>query len=780
MKAMKCLAFGIACICVAAAAQGAVSGYVQDGLIAHWDAIDNVGTGVHDPSATTWKDLTGLHPDMVFPNGTLIGDNYYDMAGVSGGTGGYVTNVADIATAIMNKACTVEIVCDFRSQVENGTVFSCYETTASKRILWVRSNNGGADANACGCFGSAEYLNTGSSSDTLYKLDNGHFNEPRIYTVRCNGDTANIYKNGTDTKLSIAAYSLSGVDVSKAWFCIGRRYASSSPSTGVADMKVYAVRIYNRVLSDDEILANAEADNSRFGLQIVFPKYLPGYARYGLIAHWDAIDNVGTGVHDASAATWTDLVGHHPDMVFPNGTLIGENYYDMTGVSGGTGGYVTNVADIATAIMNKACTVEIVCDFRSQVEDGTLFSCYESVATRRILWVRSNKGGQNVDANGCIGAAEYCWSGGNSNVFKIDNGCFNEPRIYAFKCNGNAAKIYRNGKDTSKSIPSGGLTSVDASKAWFCIGRRYAASSPSTPVADMKVYAVRIYDRVLSPAEILANAKTDDSRFGLHVVFPSPKSSRDYVQNGLIAQWDGVENAGRGARKDNARTWKDLVGSCDFIFPDGANVGATFFDMLHTNGTSAAGYATNIAAAATAIGINHCATVEVVCDFRSMAADGTLFGFLDANRRLLWVRSANNNLVQGCASVCEYMRTQWDTTVNLSLDIGVFNAVRTYDFCCFDNACAVSKNGTYVKSLSKGAVTIDAAGATNTWLSIGLGRSSSGTQANNADVKIHAIRIYNRQLSSEEIAANAEVDDWRFGSGQYVAPNKSGLLVYVR
>ena len=32
-------------------------GYVTDGLVVHWDAIDNAGTGVHDPNATTWKNL---------------------------------------------------------------------------------------------------------------------------------------------------------------------------------------------------------------------------------------------------------------------------------------------------------------------------------------------------------------------------------------------------------------------------------------------------------------------------------------------------------------------------------------------------------------------------------------------------------------------------------------------------------------------------------------------------------------------------------------------------
>ena len=507
-----------------------------------------------------------------------------------------------------------------------------------------------------------------------------------------------------------------------------------------------------------------------------------GYVQNGLIAHWDAIDNVGTGVHDASATTWKDITGLHADMVFPNGTLIGENYYDMKkdGVSGGTGGYVTNIADIATAIMNKACTVEIVCDFRSQVEDGTLFCCYESIASKRILWVRSSKGGYTVDANGCIGAAEYCWNGGIGNNFKIDNGCLNEPRIYAIRCNGSAAKIYRNGIDTSKSISSSGLASVDASKAWFCIGRRYAASSPSSAVADMKVYAVRVYNRVLSPAEIMINAKTDDSRFGLHVVFPSPKSSRDYVQSGLIAQWDGVENAGRGARRDNVKTWKDLVGSSDFIFPDGANVGATFFDMLHTNGTSAAGYVTNVAAAATAIGIDNNATVEVVCDFRSLVDDGTLLSFCDGNKRVLWTRSADNNTLKGCVFCCEYMQSGYVPAAAVNLDPSFFNVVRTYDFVCYSDVCAVSKNGNFFKNCSKGEVTIDAAGATNTWLSIGCRRSTTGVSSKIADVKIHAVRIYNRQLSDAELAANAEIDSLRFAVGLYVAPNRPGSVYFLR
>jgi len=47
------------------------SSYVQrDHLIAQWDAIDNVGTGTHDPNAAVWKNLasTGSTYDMTLTN----------------------------------------------------------------------------------------------------------------------------------------------------------------------------------------------------------------------------------------------------------------------------------------------------------------------------------------------------------------------------------------------------------------------------------------------------------------------------------------------------------------------------------------------------------------------------------------------------------------------------------------------------------------------------------------------------------------------------------------
>ena len=59
---MKKLMTVAAVAAVAGAALAAGLGpqsYVQNGLVAHFDAIDNEGTGTHNPSAAVWRDLKG-------------------------------------------------------------------------------------------------------------------------------------------------------------------------------------------------------------------------------------------------------------------------------------------------------------------------------------------------------------------------------------------------------------------------------------------------------------------------------------------------------------------------------------------------------------------------------------------------------------------------------------------------------------------------------------------------------------------------------------------------
>ena len=51
--------------------------------------------------------------------------------------------------------------------------------------------------------------------------------------------------------------------------------------------------------------------------------------------------------------------------------------------------------------------------------------------------------------------------------------------------------------------------------------------------------------------------------FGDRKMMKTMPTARDYVQYGLIAMWDGIENAGWGKHDPSATVWKDLVGTRD-------------------------------------------------------------------------------------------------------------------------------------------------------------------------------------------------------------------------
>ena len=76
--------------------------YVQSGLVAMWDGIENAGWGTHDPNATTWKNLKG--------------DTAWDMsvraAWQSGGGLYFDGTWCGIAPKTSEQYVTMECVCD--------------------------------------------------------------------------------------------------------------------------------------------------------------------------------------------------------------------------------------------------------------------------------------------------------------------------------------------------------------------------------------------------------------------------------------------------------------------------------------------------------------------------------------------------------------------------------------------------------------------------------------------------------------------------------------------
>ena len=127
---MRKLACGIMCLAAMSAvvdAQAAsASLYVQDGLVACWDGIENAGKGVHDPSATVWKDVKGGYEFTLY-NVTVNADRMT----FSGSTSSYGTLSGDATTSsfVAAKDGTMEIV--YRSDTGAGTQVLLQSTTSS-------------------------------------------------------------------------------------------------------------------------------------------------------------------------------------------------------------------------------------------------------------------------------------------------------------------------------------------------------------------------------------------------------------------------------------------------------------------------------------------------------------------------------------------------------------------------------------------------------------------------------------------------------------------------
>ena len=503
------------------------------------------------------------------------------------------------------------------------------------------------------------------------------------------------------------------------------------------------------------------------------------YSQDGLIAMWDGEDNMGTGAHVPGVQTWRDLVGCHADMTFTASPTIGANYYDLS-----AGGCGVPASDIAKALNDGQVTVEIVCDVRSVVNSGTIFSCVDGTDTasgaagNRLAWVSHNNGA-------VIGVVDYNVSAYSGQHPEVDT-TLNAVRTYAFKFNPSDAANYcvtvKNG-ETKLATTTRGNVKGSANNAWFALGQRICAAGSSAAIADMRVYCVRVYDRILSAEELAGHYAVDAERFisadmidldnpGKAVVTTTrlgsvgaPTAMGHYETDGLIAMWDGEDNQGTGAHVADATTWVDLTGKhAAMQFDTAPTVGATYYDVA--TGGCCIKSCVDIAQAIQSKN----ATIEIVCDVRSLADDsGTLFSLVDgsgtdAGNRLVWVMNGKTGTNhQGVIGTVDYL-TDSSSTPYPSYD-QTLNQVRSYSFKFGSAQCDVYRDGSSTAGTSKvvgknSVVTQGNAGTAS--FSIGQRYSQGGKSAAIADMKVYCVRVYNRQLSAKEIAANHAVDVKRF------------------
>lgn len=202
-----------------------------------------------------------------------------------------------------------------------------------------------------------------------------------------------------------------------------------------------------------------------------------------------------------------------------------------------------------------------------------------------------------------------------------------------------------------------------------------------------------------------------------------------YVHNGLIAMWDGIENAGWGVHDAATATWKDLIGNNDLDI-----YGSVEPNCVRTTNTSAAGTSGTIS------GIS---TIECCCKIDPTS--GTSLGLLAYSGIM---DTTHLGLVRYGPDVG--FQTYSDIFWGYS-DIAT-EAARTVT--ATTSACYVDGVG-----LQSASHSVD---QWNNQSYTGIGGRHWQNHNYRAVGDYYCVRFYNRALTAAEIAANHAIDKTRF------------------
>ena len=245
------------------------AGYLTEGLALRLDGIDNAGGGVHDASATVWKDLSGNGRDATLA-GNADGTSHWTDKGFYFNFNAVFSTAEKFAFGTQH---TFEVLMD-------GKRSDWWGNTAEKDILVPSTGPTGAGgiyykaANEILCHRSD--ATTGSAWNAMpgfYRLNTVTY----LAALRDNAKTALI--TGTtypETEYDIANGGIAASQnyVTNAWI-VGSKNLVADPTTWLVGGRttapanttkgtVKSVRLYNRLLTETELAHNRVVDEARF------------------------------------------------------------------------------------------------------------------------------------------------------------------------------------------------------------------------------------------------------------------------------------------------------------------------------------------------------------------------------------------------------------------------------------------------------------------------------------------------------------------------------------
>ena len=214
--------------------------YVQNGLIVHYDGINNTGNG-HNNTANIWKDLSKNGNDGKLYNFTYSTDSEWKENCLS-------FNGIDNSVLLKNVL----------NNLEEMTIEFVYTSKIAKswQYYWgIRGNRFGLEANQADT--RAIYYSAGKKYYTNVLAEK--IGKKVNNTIVFGKENIKAYKNSTNAGTCNKEYNYI---TEGEYFGVGADGERSYPTK----MDCYSFRIYNRALTEEEVKYNYDIDKERFNL----------------------------------------------------------------------------------------------------------------------------------------------------------------------------------------------------------------------------------------------------------------------------------------------------------------------------------------------------------------------------------------------------------------------------------------------------------------------------------------------------------------------------------
>jgi hypothetical protein len=433
--------------------------YINDGLVLR---LDPANIKSYQGTGATFKDLTTNVSDF-----TLVGSPTYNSNGffTFNGTTQYASRVN---TASLKPSTAISIEQWLNADNWNaGTSSSDYKCSLSctegggySHNIWNGKFYSYIYAGGKYLIPSASVSNFGGWHHFVTTFDG------RYAKLYVDGSLANTDDHGSANRTMTYA--------SNSIFLGVEAGPSTSPASNFWQGKIATTAIYNKALSEAEILQNFNNTKVRYSL-----------VQDGLVANLMNPPSSGT--------TWTDASGNGN-----NATLNGSPTY----TSANGGGYTTSSTSYISLPNNLSSTftVSVACSLNPSTFWATLWGNESWNAGRGyIAYFLSNT---TLNLGSSTGPVSISVSG------------INTVHIWDFVVNGTSYTLYRDGVSISTgtfTAPSGGLST----NGLYFGARHTNAGTSYTDACPGTYYSMRVYNRALSADEINTNFTVLRGNYGL-------------------------------------------------------------------------------------------------------------------------------------------------------------------------------------------------------------------------------------------------------------------------